>query len=81
MVEAIYPTIDNSVRRTALEEESRLKIFLMLGDCVGEKLTLEVVLRYEVSAPSTAAKYCCSVFLRKTVSLGRFYNFLAVDVD
>ena len=46
----------------------------MLGDCVGERLTLAVALRYlyckVVKIPSLGcAKYPCGVFLRKNGSL------------
>ena len=40
---ALSPTADYPVR--ILEEESCLSSILMLGDCVDEKLTLEVAFR------------------------------------
>ena len=36
----IFPTVDNST----LKGESHLNSILMLSDCVGERLTLEVAL-------------------------------------
>ena len=50
---------DNPVR--TLEEESRLNSILMLGDCVGERLTLEVVLRYRSCKLAIAISFCCKV--------------------
>ena len=41
----LLPTADTHVQ--SMREESRLNSFLMLYYCVGEKLKLEVVLRYE----------------------------------
>ena len=82
MVEPQSPTADNLAR--ALEEVSALNNIFNLSDCVGEKLTLEVVLRYGscklVIAPlAFAARYCCSVFLRKNGRLGEFYRLLMAD--
>ena len=55
----------------------------MLNDCVGERLTLEVFLRYVfcklVVVFSFAAEYSYNVFLRKNFSLGEFYSLLVVD--
>ena len=58
--------------------------FLMLGDCVGERLKLEVVLKdgsckLVISPLIFAAMYYCSVLLRKNASLGKFYSLLIVD--
>ena len=39
----LFPTVDNPV--LALKEETHLNSSLMLSDYVGERLTLEVVLR------------------------------------
>ena len=44
-MKSLYPIVDKPVG--TLGEESRLNSILMLGECVGERLTLEVVLRHE----------------------------------
>ena len=46
----------------ALEEESRLNIILMLGDC-GQRMTLEVVLRYWSSKLAKIPIFDCKVHL------------------
>ena len=43
-MEPLSPTIDNPV--WFMEKESQLNSVFMLGDCVHERLALEVVLRY-----------------------------------
>ena len=64
--------------RALHEKESRLNSILMLRDCIGERLTLEVVLRYGscrlVNIPSFDCKVplLCDVFLRKSESLSKF---------
>ena len=61
----------------------------MLGNCVGERLTMEVVLRYWfyklIKSPVWTSKYPCDVFLRKNGSLSElghqgFLALLVVDL-
>ena len=47
---------------------SHLNNTVMLCDCIGERLALEVALRYWSSALAT--KYPCALFIRKNDSLG-----------
>ena len=51
----------------------------MLGDCVGERLTLIVVLRYGSPKLLTVPSPCCSVFFQKNGSLGEFYSLFMLD--
>ena len=63
----------------------------MLGDCAGERLIMEIVLRYwsvdlanKLKSQVLVAKYPCGVFLRKNVTLGElghrgFLSFLVID--
>lgn len=58
--------------------------FLMLGDCVGERLKLEVVLkdgfcRLVIPPLIFATMYYCSVLLRKNASLVKFSSLLILD--
>ena len=67
-----------------LAEESRLNSILMLCDCTGERLSLQILLRFcscklVIGPLDFAAKYCCSVVLHKNGSLGHFYSLLVVD--
>ena len=67
-----------------MEEESRLNSILMLRDCVGERLTLEVVLRYGSCKLVNTTSFDCKIpfmFLQKNDSLSelghqRFIAFL-----
>ena len=47
----------------ALEEELRLNSILMLGDCVGERLTLDVVLTYGSCKLVITPSFCCKILL------------------
>ena len=64
--------------RALHEKESCLNSILVLRDCIGERLTLEVVLRYGscrlVNIPSCDCKVSllCDVFLRKNESFSKF---------
>ena len=55
---------------------------LILGDCVGERLTMGVVWVLQIITTLVfAAKYCYSLFLQKNDSLGAFYSVLVIDWD
>lgn len=82
MVKPLSSAAGNPV--SALEEKSRLSGILILDDCYGERFTLGVVDVYGsclcmVIALVSAAKYYCSVLLRKNGNSGEFYSFLVVD--
>ena len=84
MLKPLSLTADNSVPVSDGEEESRLNSILIMGDCVGARLTLGVVLRYGycklvITNLGFPTKYCYSVFLRKNDSLGAFCSILAMD--
>ena len=77
-------TADTQVRTVG--EESHLSLILILSDFVGERLTLEVVLRYESCKLAKIASFCCKAkhhcgrFLQENVSLGklRHQGFIAL---
>ena len=68
--EALIPT--TVILVWAQDELLHLNSTLILGDCVGERLALEVAFRYWscklVEIPILAATYLCGVFLRKNGS-------------
>ena len=72
----LSPNADNPVR--ILEEELRLNGVLVVGECVGERLTLEVVLNYECKFFLLQITVAVSSF-GKNGSLGEFYTILVVD--
>lgn len=67
-------------------ERITLEPYLILSDFVGERLTLEVVLRYESCKLAKIASFCCKAkhhcgrFLQENVSLGklRHQGFIAL---
>ena len=58
----LFPTLDNPV--LAMKEKSRLNSVLMLGDCVSERLTLEVAVRYGYYILVLGQIFCCKVLLQ-----------------
>ena len=58
----LFHTLDNPV--SALKEKSRLNSVLMLGDCVREGLTLEIVARYGYCILVLVHSFCCEVLLQ-----------------
>ena len=81
MVKPLSPTANNPVR--TLEEESRLNIILLLVDHAGERLTLDVVLRYGFCKLVIAPSFCCNVLLQCLLTekwqLRWIYRLLVVD--
>ena len=61
MLEFLSPIADNSVR---FWRENRANSILMLGDCVGEGLTLEVAFRYKFCKLVLASSFYCKVILQ-----------------